>query len=317
MGDLPPFDPGSDFVRSLVRTARSARPPRGAKARAITRLGGSATKAANGVTIRWLFTGVGGVAAVVGVVAWVSSRPVSSVRPDTIASTTLGPTAQAPLAPPVVSPIPATPRPKAAATAPSCKSIEIPDREPTTCSTDGRGEELAVVNTCGEAVDVLWVDFKCRESFVGRVEPGATLRHYTFDTHAWRVRDHLSHRLLKEWVGPRQPDEADASATPPRELPDVVIRDGIAAPDAPPVDCSRPSARADMRFVNRRSQGVSVIFWVSMDCKEEIYRRLEPGESWVTNTHDAHNWRVRDEAGALLMEVRPEGPDETVYVTVP
>jgi hypothetical protein len=201
-----------------------------------------------------------------------------------------------------------------AAEAPSCKSIVLTDNEPTTCSAPGREEEIAVVNTCGEAIDLFWVDFKCRESFVARVEPSGTLHHVTRDTHPWRARDHATHRLLKEWVGPRQP-EIDAADV--RRLPDVVIRDGSSVKDVAPVECSHPSQRADVRFVNQRTRGVSVVFWVDFECHEHVYRRLEPGESWDSHTNDDHPWRVRDETGALLVDFVPNGVDETVYITVP
>ena len=58
----------------------------------------------------------------------------------------------------------------------------------------------------GFLLSLSWVDFKCRESFVGKLAPGETLGQNTYDTHPWRVRDHATRRLIKEWVGPRQPE---------------------------------------------------------------------------------------------------------------
>jgi hypothetical protein len=304
MGDLPP----SEFVRALVRAARSEAPPRGAKARALASVGRLATGKL--LLAKWIAGSALAVAAGVAAIGWVSSRPTPTVRPDV-------PSARAPektLDTTTNSPAPTgTTEPKRAAEAPSCRSIELADREPSTCSAPGRSEDIAVVNTCGEAVDLFWVDFKCRETFVGRVEPSETFRHHTYDTHPWRARDHATHRLLKEWVGPRQPEAADV----PRRLTDVVIRDDSTAKDALPAECSHPSQRADLRFVNARVRGVSVVFWVDYECHEEVRQRLDPGASWEIHTYDAHPWRVRDETGALLVDFVPDGVDDTVYITVP
>jgi hypothetical protein len=189
----------------------------------------------------------------------------------------------------------------------------VPDYPPTVCSTKGRQEGMELVNSCGEAVDVYWVDYKCRESFVTRLAPGETMGQNTYDTHPWRVRDHATHRLIKEWVGPRLPEP---SATPV-QMPDIVIRDGAMAPDRPAQVCSRASSAATLRFVNQRTSGVSVVFWVNEECTEELHERLEPGATMAVSTFDAHAWRVRDETGALLVDFVPESEDQTVYVSLP
>ena len=69
--------------------------------------------------------------------------------------------------------------------------------------------------------------------------------------------------------------------------------------------------------MNERTSGVSVVFWVDGDCKENVYRRMDPGTTWESKTFIADSWRVRDEKGGLLVDYVPDFPDETVYVSLP
>jgi hypothetical protein len=320
MSDAPRIDPGSQFARSLVDAGKAEQPAAGAAARAFERLAGGGAATATSVTGAFAWTGGWTLSAVVVLAAAAGvALAVQRERGPTVP-------AETPAAPTVAAPEPSNPTPTSgpAATAgpgaPAalgrgslCERVEVPDYVPTVCSKPGREEGMEVVNTCGDAVDVYWVDFKCRESFVGKLAPGETLGQNTYDTHPWRVRDHATRRLIKEWVGPRQPEPPAI----PVQLPDVVIRDGATATEGTPQACSRASDKASLRFVNRRTSGVSVVFWVNDDCKEVLLERLEPGETWTSSTFEAHAWRVRDETGALLVDFVPESVDQTVYVALP
>jgi VHL beta domain len=337
MIDRPLSDSGSSFVRALVASAKSDVPDVGAKARALAQLSGpiwggaTASAITNGVAraslVRW---GLAGALAFAGAgvgVGWtLRGQPVSpaatkaTTAPWVAAETPA--TAVAPAASVVlgVSTVDGAALAHRLKPASVCATVAIPDRSPTVCSVEGRSEPLELVNTCGEAVDVYWVDYKCRETIAGTVAPGETWKHNTFDTHPWRVRDHATHRLIKEWVGPRQPDiESDASDGKVH-LPDVSVTDDSSAKDGAPTACSRNSREASLRFVNQRTHGVSVVFWVDYDCHEQVYRRLEPGETWESLTHEAHPWRVRDETGLLLVDFHANAAnavDYTVFVSLP
>jgi hypothetical protein len=320
MSDAPRIDPGSQFARSLVDAGKAEQPPAGATARAFERLARGSAATATSATGAFAWTGGWTLSAVVVLAAAAGvALAVQRERGPTVSAET--PAAPTVTAPELSNPTPTSgPAAHAGASTPAalgrgslCERTEVPDDVPTVCSVPGRHESMQMVNTCGDAVDVYWVDFKCRESFVAKVAPGETFGQSTYDTHPWRVRDHATRRLIKEWVGPRQPEPP---ATPV-QLPDIVIRDGASATDGPPQVCSHPSDKASLRFVNQRTSGVSVVFWVDDDCKEEVYERLEPGATWTSSTFEAHPWRVRDETGALLVDFVPEGPDQTVYVALP
>jgi hypothetical protein len=314
------MDPGSQFARSLVDAGKTEQPPAGATARAFGRLAGGSAATATSATGAFAWTGGWTLSAVVVLAAAAGvALAVQRERGPTVS-------AETPATPTVAAPEPSNPTPTSGPAAPAgastpaalgrgslCERVEVPDYVPTACSQAGRQESMQLVNTCGDAVDVFWVDFKCRESFVARLAPGETLNHMTYDTHPWRVRDHATRRLIKEWVGPRQPEPLAI----PVHLADIVIRDGASATDGTPQVCSHPSDRASLRFVNQRTSGVSVVFWVDDDCKEGVSQRLEPGATWTSSTFEAHPWRVRDETGALLVDFVPEGLDQTVYVALP
>ena len=325
MSDTPRMDPGSRFARSLVDAGKAEQAPAGATARAFERLPGGGAATATSATGAFAWTGGWTLSAVVVLAAAVGvALAVQRGRGPTVSAETAA-------APTVAAPEPSNPTPTGDPAAPAgastpaalgrgslCERVDVPDYVPTVCSQAGRQESMQLVNTCGHAVDVFWVDFKCRESFVARLAPGETFNHTTYDTHPWRVRDHATRRLIKEWVGPRQPEPP---ATPvqltPVQLPDIVIHDGATAAEGTPQACSRASDKASLRFVNQRTSGVSVVFWVDDECKEQVSQRLEPGATWTSSTFEAHPWRVRDETGALLVDFVPESVDQTVYVALP
>lgn len=331
MSELSPERSGEAFVQALVRAGRVEAPPSAAKARALAAIGAGAAgaaRAASSVTfgaMRAVFgRGVGATvsvavaaAAAAGVGIHLRGRPAADPASIAAASAAIEAAAmnRLPVTPGATGASPAQPgaASRAAPSADACERVDLPESQPSSCSTDGQREDMEVVNTCGGVVDVYWVDFKCRESFVARIAPGESLRQSTYDTHPWRVRDHTTRRLIKEWVGPKLPE-------PPKEavaLADLVIEDGMSRDDATPTVCSRPSNPASLTFVNRRTTGVSVLFWVDYACHEQVKHRLDPGESWTSHTYDAHPWRVRDEAGALLADYVPDGVDQTVYVSLP
>jgi hypothetical protein len=308
MSEVPVPEP-SAFAKSLVDAGRADKPSALVRAHALARLEAVGVFAGFSATIPvWVAVGIAAAAAV-AIGAFVHARGTSlraeAPKPANVAETT----ASARPGPKAPEPAPGT----HAAQPVTCETVNLPDEPPTLCSEEGRIVALELVNTCSDTVDVFWVDYKCRETFTQRLAPGETMRHRTYDTHPWRVRDHRTRRLIKEWVGPRLPDVPEG----PVKLKDIVITDRSTAEDVPPVKCSRPSRPATVRFVNDRASGVSVVFWVDGDCKESIERRMDPGTAWESKTSIASAWRVRDEKGELLVDYVPDIPDETVYVSLP
>src|SRR6185369_3237404 len=97
----------------------------------------------------------------------------------------------------------------------SCTDVSLPDAAPTVCSTPGEPLLLELVNTCGtETLDVYWVNYQCKEVFYKELTPGETWTQSTFVSHPWRVREHQSHRLVKE-VAPTPPTDKSAVVAPP------------------------------------------------------------------------------------------------------
>jgi hypothetical protein len=318
------MSPNDDFARSLIESGKADHAPESAVARALrtsAHAQGSASAASTSTALSlhgpWAIGGVVALAAAGGFAFAVrgGAAPSQGSPPP---STTIASSPQNTA--PTVAPVHPSP---AQASGPvarvrveehtTCSNVALADAPPTVCSKPGHREQLQLVNTCADAVDVFWVDFQCRESFTGRIEPGETFDQATFDTHPWRVRDHATHRLVKEWVGPTQPEPPPA----PVALADVVIDEGVSATERAPTVCSRNGSQANVTFVNQRKSGISVIFWVDYDCHERVFQRLEPGGTWVAHTFDTHPWRVRDENGKLLVDYTSVGEDTTVYVSLP
>lgn len=46
-------------------------------------------------------------------------------------------------------------------------------------------------------------------------------------------------------------------------------------------------------FINKGSDEAS-IFWVNFDCQEQFYRAIIPGETYIQQTYDGHQWIVRN-----------------------
>lgn len=201
----------------------------------------------------------------------------------------------------------------------------LPEVPPVKCSTPkGRTVTFSLKSGCSStAVDVMWVDESCHESFRGLLAPGATFLQDTWDTHVFRLRDHVTHRLIKELV-PTQVEGAKDRDTywkgPPTELPPVVVREGDApiAEGSPP-ECMRGGGRAArLHIKNERKSGAIALMTVDMECKEGARPHLIlPGTTITRSTSEGHAFRIRDENGGLLTEILPTSLDTTTYLTLP
>jgi hypothetical protein len=323
-----------DFSKDLVRSARALdAPTAGAKARALTHLAAGAAGAAGAVgsaaagVARWklalLATSLAGVAAVGGGVA-LTRAPRERARAASVAPPAPAPVpSSAPRPSPEPAPgAPAVGAPDAATEAPAdqCAARPLPDAPPTTCSRRGKASPFDLRNTCAGDVDVFWVDYDCQEVFHRRLANGDAFQQVTQDSHVWRVRDHATHALIKEYSVPRLPGAPDLGHDlPPRALPDVVLRatDAVIADEPAPPACSGAGAATKFTLKNERDEQV-VIMWVGLDCKEKYWERVEPKHARVVGGRDGDAWRIRDaRTGGLLLDLTPDAPDRTTYLTVP
>jgi hypothetical protein len=204
----------------------------------------------------------------------------------------------------------------------ACANLSLPDTTPTTCSTNGEPLLLELVNTCGEeTVDLYWVNYQCKEVFYRQLAPGETWTQSTFATHPWRVREHTSHRLLKE-VAPTPPTDR-AAVVPPSRRPvdEIVIRSNDEAiervPDAG--RCSEAGFPAELSVLNDRAEAIE-FYWLDYDCHEIFKGRAEPGGRWMQRTQDTHWWRVRSASTRQLLRefvIDPNSQAARAYVAVP
>jgi hypothetical protein len=186
---------------------------------------------------------------------------------------------------------------------------------------------FAVKSACSEAtLDLFWVDTSCQEVFRGLIPPGGTVWQDSWDTHVFRLRDHTTHRLVKEMLVARVEGARDRTAYwkgPPTELPLVVVHEGDAPmPESPPVECTRGGGRAALIHIkNERKSGPIALMQLDTDCKEDGWGRpprfIPPGTTVDVHTSEGHAFRLRDATGALLADLPPAMLDTTTYITVP
>jgi hypothetical protein len=203
------------------------------------------------------------------------------------------------------------------ATCPSQASADAPARA---CSHKGGSVAMDFRNACTHDVDLFWVDYRCEEVFHARLAPGESFMRVTQDGHVWRVRDHATRAILKEFVPQRAPGLPDvAHDAAPRPVAEVVIGPDakVQVDDAPPPVCSGAGAPAKLKIKNERADAVSVM-WVGLDCKEKYWERIEPHKALEIKGRDTDAWRIRDaKTGGVVFDIAPEAPDRMTYVTVP
>jgi hypothetical protein len=330
-----------NFGKALLRSANVDAPLPDAKARAMAQvehaLGGTLSAAAAGggavVAAKTIMTAKMAVAAAVmagaiglggGYELGRASRPMTR-------------TIDAP--PPQPQPIttergvvPVTPAPRinpsAAVTASApvdhCAAAESVNANKCSAPKAGSSVTFAIKTRCSEAsLDVFWVDESCHEVFRGIIAPGTMFWQDSYEGHVVRVRDHATHRLLSELAPTRVEGAQDRDKYwkgARTELPLVVIHEGDAVlPEAPVAECTRGGGRAALLKVrNERKTEPIALMRVDFDCKETgLPRMIAPGTTAEVGTSEGHAFRVRDSAGALLLDVVPTFLDTTTYLSVP
>jgi hypothetical protein len=319
----------------LVRALASAKldaPPALAKERALeaiakagvsTGVAASASVAAGSLKAVGVALSAAAIAALGGAYAMHRREPpasketvVASVTPSESRIAHEGPvSAGAPAERPPVGPSVAAPA--AAARPDSCESISLPDEAPAQCSKpNGVPILLEIVNTCSAArVDLYWVNYQCKEVFYKQLEPGETLRQSTFANHPWRIRDHVTHRLVRE-IATTSDEVADAGG--PVDT-DFEILPGASIEEPTSLQCSEAGRGIEIDVLNRRNDPVEM-YWADEECKEIFKGRIEPGDHWRQRTQTAHRWHVRDATTHALVKDFAPDPHPVAqrgYVTVP
>ena len=214
----------------------------------------------------------------------------------------------------------------AAVTAPAdlCASVVAVAASKCSAPKPGKSVTFALKTRCSEAaLDVFWVDESCHEVFRGMVGPGATFWQDSWEGHVFRVRDHVTRRLL----GELQPNRVAGAQDREKywegtrtELPLVVVHEGdTSIPEAPPPECTRGGGRVAMLHVrNERSTEPVALMRVDFDCKETGKpQMIAPGTTADVGCSEGHAFRVRDSSGVLLLDVVPTFLDTSTYLTVP
>jgi hypothetical protein len=340
---------GSEFSKSLLKSSKIDAPLPNAKTRALAhveqtlRAGTTAANAVatttNAITHAKLALAIGATAIAAGslgvgggyvlahvtphtqAIAMQSQESISA--PPTLVNGVVGPSMKPAFtaAPPVTTAAPATSNEPAVA-ADSCKSIDV---EPTNKCSGPRGHTVtfAVTNSCSTTpLDFFWVDENCREIFRSIVSPGQLAWQDSWDGHVFRLRDHVTHKLVKE-IAPTAidgaPDRAKLWKGPPTELPVVTIgEENKPIAETPPAECAHGGGRAAVwHFQNDRKNEPIAVTWVDSECHEGITRILEPGKKLEERLSEGHAFRIRDASGALLMDVPPSSLDTSTYLTAP
>jgi hypothetical protein len=330
-----------NFSKALLRSARADAPLPDAKARAMAHLEHAlsttttAAAAGNGALVAAkTFT-----TAKVAIAAAVMAGAVGLGSGYELGRTSHAPKGVEPAAAPVSEPATpriasaaAVPRVAPAAAAPAaevapadvCASAQTV--EANKCSTPKAGGSVtfAIKTRCSEAaLDVFWVDESCHEIFRGIIAPGATFWQDSYEGHVFRVRDHATRRLVNELSPTRIEGAQDRDKYwkgTRTELPLVVVHEGdTAIPEAAVPECTRGGGRAAVLHVrNERKTAPVALMRVDFDCKETGKpQMIGPGATVDVGTSEGHAFRVRDEAGALLLDIVPTFLDTSTYLTVP
>jgi hypothetical protein len=320
----------AEYLDRLFKSASREAPSASAKARAFATVAQAtgATSAAEVTTGMGLKALVGGALLAVlcgtAAVALFSERGahvqprVEAVGPAQMSSS--GPVTGRALGGSPSSPAPRIASPGASSSADDrCSSISLPDDPPTVCATDGDPMLLTVANTCStEPVDLYFVTFLCEERFYKQIAPGESVHQPTFDTHPWRVRDHATHRLIKEIAPTRPPTKPWGPVVQAEELNrHVVVTPLDHAEEALP-RCSEGGGVPEvLEIVNARA-GEADLYFVDARCSEVFFTPLRPGEDLRRPSFSSQVWRLRDHAThGLLKDILPSVPPLGATATEP
>ena len=331
-----------DFSKELLKSAASDAPSASAKARAVGAAeralrvsanavaGAAGAKAAIGSKLALAVAAsaiVAGGAGMGGGYVWGRvSAPVKVVHEESAAN---------PAEAAIVTPVPTTPAAPPASAQPAapvasrnaadradvCESVTA--TESNRCSTNGgHSVTFALKSSCSKDVlDVFWVDTSCREVFKGFIHPGEVYWSNNWDSHRYRLRNHVTHKLVKEFTPQAvsgAPDRETSWKGPPTELPVVTVKESDQPiTETPPPECTHSGSRAAMIHIHNDRKDTVVVTSVDRECQEQWNTEIEAGGKVDLHTSEGNAYRIRDAAGALLLDIPPTSLDTTTYLSVP
>ena len=331
-----------DFSKALLRSASSEAPSSAAKVSAFTAAeralhmtasasaGAAGAKAAIGSKMIFAIAATavlaGGAGASGGYEWGRASAPAKLVHEENAANP-----AESVIAKPATTGAPApnaNAQPSVSAAAETTESPDVCEsttaNESNACSTNGgHTVTFALKSSCSkELLDLFWVDDSCHEIFKGIVHPGEVFWQDSWDSHVFRLRDHATHKLVKEFTPQAvggAPDRAAYWKGPPTELPLVAVKEGDRPiTETAPPECAHGGGRAAMiHFRNDRKDAPIFVMSVDAQCQEHLMKQLDAGAKVDWHTSEGHAFRVRDAAGALLVDVPPTSLDTATYLSVP
>ncbi|HEX7665662.1 MAG TPA: hypothetical protein VF407_14145 [Polyangiaceae bacterium] len=335
-----------EFSKSLLKAAASDVPAAGARARALASIDGvvaassvATATAAKGVAAKSAYAfaltaivaggvGLGGGYALGRGVNAVTPKPSHAetsraVEEPARAEHRVASPATSSIASPITSPTKTTTSGDDAA-ADVCADTTAESHG--ACSVDGgKTVTFALKSTCTSTrADLFWVDTSCREIFRGTVAPSETIWADSWEGHVFRLRDHATHRLIREFSPTAvdgAPDRDKSWKGPPTELPLVTVAQSQAPiAEGPPAECTHGGGRGAVLHVkNDRTDGpiaVSLVDFAS--CQERNPPAfVRPGEKLDMRTSEGHAYRVRNAEGQLVLDIPPTSLDTTTYLTLP
>ena len=164
---------------------------------------------------------------------------------------------------------------------------------------------MRVLNLTGQTLNVFWNDFKCVETFIQTLEPGAIFFQETGDGHEWIFRDQAG-ALAEQF-------------TASTSQPIVSLGGGAYNPVSVNSACSGNGTSDEMvlNVINNTADPV-LLNWINYECAEDPYQIVLGNAQTTQNTFVGHDWVVRFADGRLAEQATvTAGIDNTIIINPP
>jgi len=142
---------------------------------------------------------------------------------------------------------------------------------------------LKVANNYTQPVDLLWVDYQCKEVKYTTLNPNAVLNQPSFVTHPWRIRETSSGKLLKQVT-------LNKSGTT-----QIAVRD----------ECSAGGGTAIQFELTNNAKFAVDVYWKDYACQERLYFKVNAGSRQIIKTYSGHAWRIRkSKSGVIVKDIQ-------------
>jgi hypothetical protein len=216
----------------------------------------------------------------------------------------------------IIAPAPAVAQDSEATVIQFVRVLDCGD-EPAMRSIDGaRPVSIRFANQARVGVSVYWLDYTGQRQFYRRLEPTQWYTQPTYASHPWIVVDDSGtcHGL---YVVPNTDGPPGVVYTVGIPSEGVHVYDCDDEADLRSIDGIRPIT---ITFASYAPAGVS-IYWINYAGQRQLYRRLDPMQSYTQPTYATHPWIVVDDDGGchgLYVVSDAAGPPGAAYsVAVP